>query len=238
MAKDKDGSLIRGNNDKGLAGEVALYQAFHHLAREFRTSQDPVLLGEPSPEIDDPIQIAEPQRPDPNNLPDVYWHVDDTEILAESKNIFYTWLPKPPSPRQRFYEMKYDQPSEVREGKRPPVVTAESIMEKQWKLSEYPIRGTSHPVRENGRLVRRYAMIPIMNTQSVTKLLVTSIPSIQDYAWKRLDSFFGGNIVFTQHPVITPFVRDRADQTCQDNTWATLVIRLKETIQPVLEGAR
>ncbi len=214
----------KDKNSKGLAGELGLYYALKLVAK-WKNYRPPTLLGEPSP-APDPQVIART-----NDYPDCYMKVDAHEFLFEAKNIFYyhgNW-----KKGTLFYVQQENW------------IRSLATQGKKWYEKQYPVRGTQQQVRHGTRREWEYQeYITITNIQNVTKVYVSTVPSLNDWAWGELEGFFGQNLIWTHHPILetedpgltAKFVQTPGDRECSLTTLAWLTAELSFLIDRNLRG--
>jgi len=228
-------------NYKGTVGENFLYDALKALANEERISP-PELLGEPTP-VYDPEIIART-----NDYPDCYLKIDDKEFLFECKNLFYYPIDHPREPPNPFFVQQENWVREL------------ATWGKRWFEPEYPIRGTSRKIRKGDhtewvyeRRVRICSHEPIHSTiritsirngtcpcpdiQSVGRVYVATVPTYNGWARSELEGFFGENLVFTQHAMLSPEMEETPeDHECRLTTFAYLKDELRFLMERNLPG--
>lgn len=207
-------------NAKGLAGELVLFDRLKAIAL-VKKYPAPVLLGEPD------IETELLARKD--SFPDCLLTIDDYAFLFEARNLCFDIYTKPA--RDLYLGMFFRIPLEHRGrsmGARD-VTTA-----KEWNAPRYPIRGTKKQVWDSdlGRPVWQYARYTdIIKENDRTKVYISTLPSYNPPAWQELVRFFGKNMVFTEHPMLTPDLWvDSEDETCAEETEDNLLVSLVDLI--------
>ena len=200
-----------GQNVKGNAGENQLYEALKLIAK-IKGGQA-VPLGEPDTEAD---LIARK-----NNYPDCYLIIKDFESLWEARNICYDRYANPKDPAQLFWRTDLERRGrwmgvkEITEGK-------------LWHETRYPIRRSPE-----ARSDSPYEYVSIKGKPSC--FYVSTVYSYTQDAQFELHRFFGDNMVFTDHPILSPeMVQDAEDETCRDETNGNLLALLMDKIDRAL----
>jgi hypothetical protein len=201
-----------GQNVKGNAGENQLYEALKLIAK-IKGGQA-VPLGEP----DNESEIIARK----NNYPDCYLRIGEFESLYEARNICYDRNANPKDPTQLFWRTDLERRGrwmgvkEITEGK-------------LWNEQQYPIRRSP-----NARSDAPYQYVLIKGKPA--KFYVSTIPSYTPAASIELQRFFGDNMVFTEHPILSPeMVQDAEDEGCRDETNGDLLVLLMDKIDRALQ---
>jgi hypothetical protein len=211
---------------KGLAGENFLYEALQTVARiENEARPGSVILA----------QLGEPSQAEilgrTNDYPDCWLKIGDFESLWEARNTCYDRFANPKDPKQEFFRTPLSRIGRIAGVK-------DITKGKLWDADRYPVRGTQRqvwnpairkPVTDYERWV--YPTIK----QKVRRFYVSTIGGRICYhqdAIDELDRFFGGNQIYTNHPMLTDnLCRDAEDRACAKETFGHLVILINEKVR-------
>jgi hypothetical protein len=174
------------------------------------------------------------------DYPDVYSRIGAHEFLVESKNVFYYPLPNPPHKGEFFEQPPYHKaqpnPNDDEFG-----YTALQILNKAWKEPKYPIRGSGHNERIDGRQTKVLDYIEIQNMDKVTHVLIGTLPSINVKARAMLEhSDLEVEFGWTHHAIISApskpeltklFVVEPEDVQCAYSTSRALVGILTDIVR-------
>jgi hypothetical protein len=180
------------------------------IVAKMRNQAAPVLIGEP----DDPEMIA---RKD--SFPDCYGF----NSLWEARNLCFDRNANPKDPAQLFFRVPLE-----RHGR---MMGVKDVTDgKKWDEPRYPIRGSRRHTVVDGNDVYDYSYVMIK--QNARRFYVSTVYSYTQDAQFELHRFFGDNLVFVDHPLLShEMCIDDEDRACKQEAFGNLLLLLSEKLR-------